>query len=51
MLGTPVFRSVGDPDPKDLHLFAGSIIFFKDPDPDADPDPDLNLAHFCGQAE
>ena len=37
--------SVADPDPKDLHHFAGpgsgSIIFSMDPD----LDPDLNLAH------
>ena len=34
--------SVADPDPKDLHHFAGSgsIIF------SMDPDPDQNLAHF-----
>ena len=36
--------SVGDPDPKDPHHFAGSgsITFSTDPDPDSD----LNLAYF-----
>ena len=37
-----VESSVADPDPKDPHHFAGSIIFSMDPD----PDPDQNLAHF-----
>ena len=41
-----VSGSVADPDPKNRHHFAGSIIFSMEPELDPNPDSDQNLAHF-----